>query len=201
MSDFPLELLFESLNEGDANLATSIASRAQRGDRNAADWLYREYRDRVYSLMSRIVGRQDAEDLTQTSFLVMLGRIHQFDRRSRFWTWFYRLAVNEALQYLRKSRRRPLISLPLDNLSSPQHSSVEDRDAVEQAYKRLPDSQRITVKLHYEDGMSYQDIANQLSIPIGTVGSRINQAKVKIANLLDPKFKSRMNSASEPKAA
>ena len=201
MSDFPLKIDSPSRGEPDAAFVTSMASRAQRGDPQAADWLYREYRDRVHSLMSRIVGQQDAEDLTQTSFLVMLGRLHQFDRRSRFWTWFYRLAVNEALQYLRKSRRRPLLSLPLDNLSSPRHSSVEDRDAVEQAFKRLPDSQRITVKLHYEDGMSYRDIADKLAIPIGTVGSRINQAKAKIANLIDPQFKTRPRCTSKPKAA
>ncbi len=165
-----------------------MATRAQRGDPTATDWLYREFRDRVHSLMSRIVGEQDAEDLTQTSFVVMLARIHQFDRRSRFWTWFHRLAVNEAFQHLRKSRQRRMISVPLDTLPSPQPSSLDDRDAVRQAVKRLPDSQRVTVKLYYENGLSYQDIANELSIPLGTVGSRINQAKATISGLVSPAF-------------
>jgi RNA polymerase sigma-70 factor, ECF subfamily len=166
-------------HEGECSLR--MAMRAQRGDQQASEWLYHRFQPRVFSLMRRIVGQQDAEDMTQQCFLTMLRRIRHFAGRSGFWTWFYRLSVNEALQHLRKRSKHALRTeshqAAVEDICVPRCETVEQRDAVEHALRRLTDIQRLTLKLHFQEGLSYKDIADKLSIPMGTVGSRINQAK------------------------
>ena len=76
------------------------------GDRCAMQQLYEQCSDHVYGLMVRMVGRQDADDLTQHVFLTMFRKLDQFNGQSKLETWLYRLATNEALQHLRRSKRR-----------------------------------------------------------------------------------------------
>jgi RNA polymerase sigma-70 factor, ECF subfamily len=166
-----------------------MVSMAQAGDRQAAEWLYHQFQSRVFALMRKIVGRQDAEDLTQQCFLTMLRRIGDFAGKSSFWSWFYRLSVNEALQHLRRKNRRPAPSPVVEELSDHREQGgrepVETREAVAHALHRLPPGQRDALKLHYQQGLSYKDISQRLAIPMGTVGSRINQAKIYMAKTLD----------------
>jgi RNA polymerase sigma-70 factor, ECF subfamily len=174
---------------GEAGRSLRMVSMAQAGDRQAAEWLYRQFQGRVFALMRRIVGHQDAEDLTQQCFLTMLRRIGDFAGKSSFWTWFYRLSVNEALQHLRRKSRRPVPSSMVEELCDHREQGggepIETREAVVHALHRLSPAQRDALKLHYQQGLSYKDISQRLAIPMGTVGSRINQAKTYMAKTLD----------------
>jgi RNA polymerase sigma-70 factor (ECF subfamily) len=171
-------------HETEASLALRMAMNAKLGDRDAAQWLYLRFRGRVAALMKKMVGEQDADDLTQHCFLVMLGRIDRFAAKSSFWTWFYRLSVNEALQHLRRKRRRPVSRLPDEELGVAPQPPADDHEAIRGAIEGLSSIERLTLTLHYCDGMSYKSISERLRIPMGTVGSRINQAKKRLIRLV-----------------
>lgn len=167
-------------HETEASLALRMAMNAKLGDRDAAQWLYLRFRGRVAALMKKMVGEQDADDLTQHCFLVMLRRIDRFAAKSSFWTWFYRLSVNEALQHLRQKRRRPVSCLPVEEIGVSPQPPADDHDAIRGAIDELTSLERQTLTLHYRDGLSYKSISERLRIPMGTVGSRINQAKKRL---------------------
>jgi RNA polymerase sigma-70 factor (ECF subfamily) len=156
-----------------------IVAAAQRGDRDAQRELYELSHQNVYRLMVRMVGLQDADDLTQQVFLQAFRKMDQFSGRSLFSTWLYRLAVNESLQHLRRSKRAQPHVLqyePMDN--SPGHiDSVEQKDLLERALAKLEPDLRSTFLLREVEELSYGEIALALDIPEGTVGSRLNRAR------------------------
>ena len=141
--------------------------------------LYEASKQNVYRLMVRMVGLQEAADLTQQAFLQAFRKIGQFSGRAQFGTWIYRLAVNEALQHLRRSKRLrvlPLEEEPTD-LSSDSCVNVDDTELLEEALKRLEPELRSTFLLREVEELSYTEIAEALQIPEGTVGSRMNRAR------------------------
>ena len=141
--------------------------------------LYCHFCRKIYSLMVRMVGHQDADDLTQQVFLQVFRSIQQFAGRSRFSTWLHRLALNEALQHLRRQKSRQQASLvaePIDNV--PGHERAEEsRELLEQALSQLDPALRSIFLLREVEGHSYEEIAAVLEIPEGTVGSRLNRAR------------------------
>lgn len=151
----------------------------QRGDQVAQRRLYEASNQNVYRLMVRMVGFQDAADLTQQVFLQVFRRIGQFSGRAQIGTWIYRVAVNEALQHLRRSKRwriRTLTQEPLDR-SPDSCVNVDDKELLEQALGRLEPDLRSAFLLREVEGLSYSEIAEALEIPEGTVGSRLNRAR------------------------
>lgn len=158
---------------------TEIVTAAQRGDRNAQRELYELSYQNIFRLMMRMVGFQDASDLTQQVFLQAFRKINQFSGRSQFSTWLYRLAVNESLQYLRRSNRSQFQDLEHDPMdSSPdQAENIEQKDILERALARLEPELRSTFLLREVENLSYGEIAIALKIPEGTVGSRLNRAR------------------------
>jgi RNA polymerase sigma-70 factor (ECF subfamily) len=165
--------------------STSIAATQQlvdaclAGDRCAMQQLYEQCSDSVYGLMVRMVGRQDADDLTQHVFLTMFRKLDQFNGQSKLETWLYRLATNEALQHLRRSKRRsttPLVAEP--ETSDPDRIGAnEEAELLETAMSRLDPELRAVLLLKEQRGLSYQQIAESVGIPEGTVGSRLNRAR------------------------
>jgi RNA polymerase sigma-70 factor (ECF subfamily) len=151
----------------------------QRREPEAQRQLYEEHRGRVYRLMMRMVGRKDAADMTQQVFVQVLRTIGQFSGRSQFGTWLYRLAVNEALQHLRKRKRARLQSLEYDVVdgSTAHTQRCDETDLLESALARLEPDLRAMFLLREVEGLSYQDIGAALDIPQGTVGSRLNRAR------------------------
>lgn len=149
------------------------------GDRCAMEQLYQQCSDRVYGLMVRMVGRQDADDLTQHVFLTMFRKLEQFNGQSKLDTWLYRLATNEAFQHLRRSKRRstaPLASEPA--IDDPDRiSASEESELLEAAMSRLEPELRAVLLLKTQEGLSYREIAESVGIPEGTVGSRLNRAR------------------------
>ncbi len=158
---------------------TQIVQDCQQGDHAAQRRLYEVSHQNVYRLMVRMVGLQDAADVTQQVFLQAFRKIGQFSGRSQFGTWMYRLAVNEALQHLRRSKRSRLQTLerePMDR-SSDRQDNVADKELLEQALGLLDPKLRSAFLLREVEGLSYSEIAGALEIPEGTVGSRLNRAR------------------------
>lgn len=152
---------------------------AKRGEPAAQRRLYEEHRSQVYRLMVRMVGVDDAADVTQQVFLQVLRKIGQFSGQSQFTTWFYRLAVNEALQHLRRRRRAKSGSLEYDVVDrSPSRTrQYEQAELLEEALARLDSDLRAVFLLREVEGLAYHDISVALDIAEGTVGSQLNRAR------------------------
>jgi RNA polymerase sigma-70 factor (ECF subfamily) len=136
--------------------------------------------------MVRMVGSQDAADVTQQVYLQVFRKIGQFTGRSQVGTWIYRVAANEALQHIRKAKRsrlRPLEHEPMDR-STDCHESFGDKQLLEQALALIDPDLRSTFLLREVEGLSYTQIAEALGIPEGTVGSRLNRARRELKQCL-----------------
>lgn len=164
-------------NENNDPLA-DVVRQCQSGCRSAQQQLYEACHQDVYGLMVRMIGRQDADDLTQQVFLQMFRKIEQFQGQSKFQTWLYRLSVNESLQYLRKNKRKQQVLShdPIDDRPSPIRHR-EAKDLLDAALDRLEPLLRSIFLLKETQGLSYREIAEVTNIPEGTVGSRLNRAR------------------------
>jgi RNA polymerase sigma-70 factor (ECF subfamily) len=149
------------------------------GDRDAQQQLYELYHAQVYRLAARMVGREEAQDVVQQVFLQLFQKIGKFAGHARFDTWLYRLATNEALQYLRKRKRWTFDTLAVDPASSrdPKRDRHEHSELLEAALGRLEPDLRAIFVLKELEKLSYRDIASSIGIPEGTVGSRLNRAR------------------------
>ncbi|MCH7751695.1 MAG: RNA polymerase sigma factor [Planctomycetes bacterium] len=159
--------------------AAEVVEACQKGDPVAQRRLYEASHRNVYRLVVRMVGLQDAADVTQQVFLQAFRKIGQFSGRSQFATWIYRVTVNEALQHLRRSKRSRVQILEQDPIdgSPDSHENVDDKEVLERALGRLEPDLRSTFLLREVEGLSYSGIAGALEIPEGTVGSRLNRAR------------------------
>ncbi|TWU39870.1 ECF RNA polymerase sigma factor SigE [Novipirellula aureliae] len=160
---------------------------AAAGDRTAQRLIYEATSDRVFRLMVRMVGQQDADDLTQQTFVRAFTKLDQFNGESKFETWLYRLATNEALQHLRREKHRRTKELVVEPTARhiDQVEQYERAATVRTALDRLDPELRAIFTLKEESGLSYQEIAVTLGIPEGTVGSRLNRARRELRTLID----------------
>jgi len=158
---------------------SKLVAACQQGDQCAQQQLFNDSHAKVYRLMVRMVGHQDAADVTQQAFLQAFRKLGQFSGKSQIGTWIYRIAVNEALQHLRKAKRSRVQVLeqePTDR-SPDSHENIDDKELLEQAMGWLDPELRTAFLLREVEGLSYHEIANALEIPEGTVGSRLNRAR------------------------
>ena len=156
-----------------------IVVACQEGDRDAQRQLYERYNQNVYRLMVRMVGLDDADDLTQQVFLRLLRNITKFSGRSRFETWLYRVAMNESLQFLRRRARerdQVLVQEPADR-AQPHGVCVEQRELLEHSLQRIDPELRSIFLLREVEQLSYQEIASIIGISEGTVASRLNRVR------------------------
>ncbi len=169
------------------NLSWQVVQSAMVGDRSALREVYEATSDRVFRLMVRMVGLQDADDLTQQTFVQAFAKLDQFNGESKFETWLYRLATNEALQHLRREKRRRTKELAVEpTADQTDHVEQDERAAiVRTAFDQLDPELRAIFTLKEEGGLSYQEIAATLGIPEGTVGSRLNRARRELRKLID----------------
>ena len=158
-----------------------------RGDCEAQQSLYEQYSGKIYRLMFRMVGSSHADDLTQQVFLCVLRKLDKFHGHSLFSTWLYRVASNEALQFLRESHRdleQPIRCELADNQSDAT-DQVDQRELLEFALSRLDPELRAIFLLRESEGLSYYDIALTLDIAEGTVASRLSRARRRMRELID----------------
>lgn len=179
-----------------------LVARVQKGDKSAFDLLVRKYQHRIAKLVSRYVyDRSEVEDVTQEAFIKAFRAIKGFRGESAFYTWLYRIAVNTAKNYLVAQGRRPLtadleteeaeaidIGSNLRDVTTPERQLLADEIArtVEQALALLPEDLRTAITLREIDGLSYEEIAEIMDCPIGTVRSRIFRAREAIDQELRP---------------
>lgn len=157
----------------------TLVAACGEGDSDAQRELYERHCQQVYRLMFRMVGAEYADDLTQQVFVRVLQTIGQFRSQSALSTWLYRLATNEALQFLRRNARRTMHALgvdPADDRVS-EHRRLDDREMLEHALAELDPDLRAIFLLREVEQLSYYEIALALDIAEGTVASRLNRAR------------------------
>jgi RNA polymerase sigma-70 factor (ECF subfamily) len=179
----------------------ALVAAAGAGDRDALEQLLRGHYDRVHLVCRRITGNDaDAADATQESLLAIVRGVANFDGRSSFATWAYRVTVNTCLDELRRRRRRAVPGLPVEETSDDRPAfdvAVADRLRLDDALARLPEEFRVAVVLRDVCDLDYAEIAAVLAIPPGTVRSRIARGRAALAQTLGG---NRAPSAQRPRA-
>ncbi|MAV20873.1 MAG: RNA polymerase subunit sigma [Acidimicrobiaceae bacterium] len=166
-----------------------LVNKAQAGDPDALETLLRQNYGRIYSICRKLAGNDaDADDATQEALLSIVRKISSFKGESRFATWAYRIATNACLDEIRKRKRRPQLEFSENNesrlstvrTSRSMEDQISDRLLIEDALKTLPDEFKIPLILRDQAGMNYQEISFILSLPEGTVKSRIARARERL---------------------
>ena len=149
--------------------------------------LYVQYCERVYRLMFHMVGSSYVDDLTQQVFLRVFQNLDKFHGRSSFSTWLYRVASNEALQFLRRNHRELQLPSPCEcaDKRSSAADQVDNHELLEYALSRLDPQLRAVFLLREIEGLLYYDIAMALDIAEGTVASRLNRARRCLRELIE----------------
>jgi len=190
----------QSLTQDDND--QQLVQRVQKGDKSAFDLLVLKYQHRVLKLVSRFVNdAAEAEDVAQEAFLKAYRALPAFRGESAFYTWLYRIAINTAKNALVSNRRRP-VDFDLDLQDPDQYerqAKLKDADTpegvlltdeirlvVEKALEQLPEDLRTAIVLRELEGLSYEEIAEAMDCPVGTVRSRIFRAREAIDKKLKP---------------
>jgi RNA polymerase sigma-70 factor (ECF subfamily) len=179
-----------------------LVERVQQGDKRAFDMLVIKYQHKVAALVSRFIyDHGEVQDVTQEAFIKAYRALPNFRGESQFYTWLYRIAVNTAKNYLVSRGRRPPSTdvdvedamyfegnSQLKDLENPQNklSSEELMEKVNQSIKKLPEDLRVALTLREYDGMSYEEIADVMGCPVGTVRSRIFRARETVEQAIKP---------------
>jgi RNA polymerase sigma-70 factor (ECF subfamily) len=180
-----------------------LVLRVQRGDKRAFDLLVLKYQRKIMRLLARMIREpSEIEDVTQEAFIKAYRALPQFRGESAFYTWLYRIAINTARNWQVANNRRPVSANnnesedgetfdqldSLSDLSTPESlmASKQVVETVNTAIAALPEELRAAIVLREIEGMSYEDIAQSMGCPIGTVRSRIFRAREAIASQLRP---------------
>ena len=179
-----------------------LVKRVQKGDKGAFDLLVLKYQHKIVNLVMRYVRDPElALDITQEAFIKAYRALPRFRGDSAFYTWMYRIAVNTAKNHLAAQRRRPM-DVELD-LQDPEqydlHAKLRETDTpegvtlgnelketVDRAIAALPEDLRTAIILRELEGMSYEEIAQTMECPVGTVRSRIFRARDAIGKKVGP---------------
>lgn len=170
----------------------SVIERSRRGDSQAFAVLFERYKDLVYKTASLILdSRQEAEDVQQEVFVQVHRHLHRYDpAKAAFTTWLYKITVNQCLTQRRRHRLRRRLGLdttdPLPPVPSPEAQLGDE--VVRRGLRGLSTKLRVILVLRYYHEFSYSEIQEILSIPMGTVKSRIHQALSELRRTLAPEF-------------
>ena len=187
----------------DREVDQQLVERAQRGDKRAFDLLVSKYQRKLARLLSRFIrDSTEVEDVTQEAFIKAYRALPTFRGDSAFYTWLYRIGINTAKNYLVAMGRRAPTTTNIDSeeaegfedgdqlrdLNTPEDelASKQVAETVNQTLGELPEELRTAITLREIEGLSYEDIANIMNCPIGTVRSRIFRAREAIATKLRP---------------
>ena len=187
---------------GDNELDLALVKRVQGGDNSAFDLLVRKYQHRIGAVVYRFVpDHAEAQDITQDAFIRAYRALPNFRGDAQFYPWLYRIAVNTAKNHLVASKRRPptadIAAEDAEHLAgggrlhdhdTPEHQLLrgEIEQAVTDTVAGLPEELRQAITLREVDGLSYEEIAQLMQCPIGTVRSRIFRAREAIDQTLRP---------------
>ena len=183
-------------------LDEELVLRVQRGDKSAYDYLVIKYQHRIIQLVNRYIkDPSEAQDVAQEAFIKAYRALADFRGEAAFFTWLYRIAINTAKNYLLSRSRRSanyqvdiqdaeaLENAPqLQGLETPERELLNQEiiDAINAGIEELPEDMRTAIVLREFEGMSYEEIAEAMDCPVGTVRSRIFRAREAIDNKLNP---------------
>jgi RNA polymerase sigma-70 factor (ECF subfamily) len=187
----------------DREVDQQLVERAQRGDKQAFELLVSKYQRKLARLLSRFIrDATEVEDVTQEAFIKAYRALPTFRGDSAFYTWLYRIGINTAKNYLVAMGRRAPTTTEIDSeeaegfedgdqlrdLNTPENEMMSRQvaETVNQTLDTLPEELRSAITLREIEGLSYEDIANIMNCPIGTVRSRIFRAREAIAAKLRP---------------
>lgn len=184
------------------DLDQDLVSRVQRGDKAAFDLLVIKYQHKLVHLVNRYVkDPSEAQDVAQDAFIKAYKALGEFRGDSAFYTWLYRIAINTAKNYLlSRSRRHSDFEIEMQDAedieNAPQLKDIETPEehlmneqiiqVLKTTIEKLPEEMRIAITLREFEGMSYEEIAEAMDCPIGTVRSRIFRAREAIDEKLNP---------------
>ncbi|SDG05444.1 RNA polymerase, sigma-24 subunit, RpoE [Onishia taeanensis] len=179
-----------------------LVERAQRGDKRAFDLLVKKYQHKIIGLIGRYVhDHAEVQDVAQEAFIKAYRALGKFRADSAFYTWLYRIAINTAKNHLVSRGRRPpgsdmdIVDAEvidqsgrLSDVESPEAAIARDQleTAVFEAIEALPEDLRTAITLREFDGLSYEDIAQIMDCPVGTVRSRIFRAREAVDRHIQP---------------
>ncbi len=178
-----------------------LVAKAKEGDQNAFGKLMTRYRDSIFFMVLKMVhNRDDAEDLTIEAFGKAFNNIGNYSADFAFSTWLFKIATNNSIDFIRKKR---LLTTSLDQTSTtedgetspiavrdhapnPEQSIIKDQRAekIRSAIEELSPKYRSLIELRYLDELSYEEIAEKLDIPLGTVKAQLFRAKDMLYNIL-----------------
>jgi len=172
-----------------------LISRCKEGDQDALKVIFEQYREKVYRIAYGVVRhREDALDIVQEVFIKLFRSIKNFEGKSRFYTYLYRMAMNTAIDYARRTKRPPTSSIDEDvgrRLSDgaekrPDRIAMqrELEEKLNQAMARLPSDQRAALIFREVEGLSYEEMAEAMGCSMGTVMSRLHYARKKVQESL-----------------
>ncbi len=190
---------------GDREVDHQLVERAQRGDKHAFELLVIKYQRKLARLLSRFIRDPgEVEDVTQEAFIKAYRALPTFRGESAFYTWLYRIGVNTAKNYLVAMRRRAPTMTEVNNeeaedieegqqlkdMNTPENElmSRQVAETVNLTLQELPEELRTAITLREIEGLSYEEIAQVMNCPIGTVRSRIFRAREAIAERLRPQL-------------
>ncbi len=193
----------QNLSAENRELDQVLVLRAQQGDKKAFGLLVEKYHRKLGRLLSRMIRDQaEVEDVVQESFIKAYRALHNFRGDSAFYTWLYRIGINTAKNYLVSMGRKPQVmqdveiedvenfdqGIEMRTMDTPETALMtkEIAQTVNDTIANLPDELRTAITLRELEGLSYEDIAEIMQCPIGTVRSRIFRARETIALKLRP---------------
>ncbi len=182
-----------------------LVKRVQKGDQAAFDMLFARYQTKILNLISRYVrDSEEVQDVAQEAFIKAYRALPRFRGDSAFYTWLYRIAINTAKNHLvARSRRPPAMDVDIDDADyrddaqmlreaeDPESALSRDqlKETINTALTDLPDDLRSALTLREFDGLSYEQIADILECPVGTVRSRIFRAREFVDQRMQPLLK------------
>lgn len=179
-----------------------LVRRVKKGDKQAFDLLFSRYQHKIINLVARYLrDPEDVQDVAQEAFIKAFRALPRFRGESAFYTWLYRIAINTAKNHIvARSRRPPATDVDLEDAEfmdgtdalreaeSPEAALARDEleAAIDRAIAGLPEDLRSAITLREYDGLSYEQIAQIMDCPVGTVRSRIFRAREAIDGSIEP---------------
>ncbi len=188
----------EEAKESSDQQEWALIKRCQSGDSHAMEQIVRQYQNQVYNIAYGILGNpEDAQDLSQDVFLCVWEKIGQFQFKSRFSTWLYRIVTNLSINEKNRQRRRQTFPMEMDDSQAwtPIHSVTPEKEVLlaekhEMLHTALaqlkPDYRKILV-LREMENMAYDELAKVLGCSIGRVKSRLHEARMELRKILQQK--------------
>lgn len=178
-----------------------LVEKAQQGDKKAFSLLVARYQNKIAGVLTRFISANDLPDVAQETFIKAYRSLDSFRGESAFYTWLYRIAVNTAKNYLMSQGRRPpnedILAEDAENydagsslrdVETPENLMLSDelKEIVFNTISELQDELKTAITLREIDGLSYEEIADIMDCPVGTVRSRIFRAREIIENKIQP---------------